>query len=45
MYITTNKDELRGTLRKENKLTVWISLPDGHIIKRHKIKNKVIYNG
>ena len=39
VHVVTNKGVLSGPVVKENKLTLWVHLPDGHIIKRHKVKH------
>jgi len=39
VHVITNKGVLSGPVVKENKLTLWVQLPDGKIVKRHKVKH------
>jgi len=34
-----------ATIVKQNKLTVWVRLPDGNVIKRHKRKHLITKEG
>ena len=39
--VRTNQGELEATLVRENAKTIWVRLPDGNEIKRHKAKHLV----
>lgn len=42
VYVKTQeKGELRAVVIKENAKTLWVQLPDGNVIKRHKSKHLV----
>lgn len=43
--VRTNKGDKRAHVIKENKKTVWVQLPDGNIVKRHKAKHVLSENG
>lgn len=39
--VKTSKGNLRAEVVKENNRTLWVKLPDGNVIKRHKVKHAV----
>jgi hypothetical protein len=36
---------VRGEVVKENEKTVWVRLPDGHIVSRHKKRHNILIIG
>jgi hypothetical protein len=37
--VKTSKGNLRAEVLKENSKTFWVKLPDGNVVKRHKVKH------